>query len=121
MGAAIPDTAEGLPRLQAGELAMTRYKLRPPARGANEPSYPHLDLSNLPPKPGPSRVERQIREEWWIAYSHYGYVYRGGGRMVVRHRSPVDRCSECGSVILTLTWGMSAAWFKAPAIPRGFR
>ena len=50
---------------------MTRYKYRPPARGANSPAYPHLDMENLPPKPGPSRIERQIKEGAKAAYRSY--------------------------------------------------
>jgi len=96
-----------------------KYKLRPPARGANEPSYPHLDLSNLPPKPGPSRIERQIKAETKLAYDHYRQLATGHSIHHSGGRCPVP-CPECAVVIRTLTWGMSAAWYKVD-VERLFR
>lgn len=89
---------------------MTRYKLKPPARSLSEPAYPHLSLENLPLRPGPNRVKYRNAEEKRLALRHY----RGP------HERIIFGCPECASVILTLTWGMSAAWFPAPEIPKGF-
>jgi hypothetical protein len=77
------------------------FKYRPPARGANEPSYPHLSFENLPPKPGPNRVELAIATETRLARRHYFQP----------HQRIVPGCEECASAVLTATWGMSAAWF----------
>ena len=90
---------------------MTRYKLRPPARGLSGPAYPHLDLSNLPPKPGPSRVQRRNAAEAKLANEHYSEP----------HQPFVAGCPECAFDFSWAMWPLHAAWFRAPAIPKGFR
>jgi hypothetical protein len=96
-----------------------KFKLKPPTRGLSEPAYPHLDLSNLPPRPGPSRVQRRAVIETMFANDHYRQLATGHSLFHSGGRCPVQ-CAECGAALLTLTWGMSAAWFPAPEIPRGF-